>query len=197
VTDNQHSVEVDVYQGEDEDVRRNHRIGKFLIEGLAKVPAGNQLVVQLDLTLDGILKVSAKEKVSGLKKQITIDNVLARFTLAERDSAQARIDRMWNAFETGDIPEPKEAAEGAEQTSTGVSLPPAESGPREGQRETVQARAILEKAERLREAAADEDKAELDRLMGQVREAIESRNWAGLQTASNELSDVLFYLEDA
>ena len=193
VVDEQPTVEIDVYQGEDEDVRRNHRVGKFLIEGLAKVPAGNPLVVQLDLTLDGILKVSAKEKSTGLKKQITIDNVLARFTLAERDKAQARIDRMWSAFETGNIPEPK-----AEDLAapTGVSLPQ-DTGPREGQRETVQARAILEKAERLRESAAQEDKAELDRLMGRVKDAIEARRWPDLQTASNELSDVLFYLEDA
>src|SRR5262249_24230107 len=100
VTDNQPTVEIDVYQGESPDVRRNHRVGRFLIEGLARVAAGNQIVVQLDLTLDGILKVSAREKATGLLKQITIENALARYALAERASAQARLDRMWADLES-------------------------------------------------------------------------------------------------
>jgi molecular chaperone DnaK len=61
----------------------------------------------------------------------------------------------------------------------------------------VQARALLEKADRLRPKATAEDQAELDRLSGRVRDAMTDRRWADLQAACNELSDVLFYLEDA
>jgi molecular chaperone DnaK len=95
VSDNQPTVEIDVFQGESGDVRRNHRVGKFLVDGLARVPAGNQLVVQMDLTLDGTLKVSAREKATGLLKQVTIENAMARFAVEERDAAQQRLDRMW------------------------------------------------------------------------------------------------------
>src|SRR5207248_8072829 len=66
VYDRQTEVEIDVYQGESDDVRNNHRVGRFLISGLAPVPAGNQLTVQLDLNLDGMLKVSARERATGL-----------------------------------------------------------------------------------------------------------------------------------
>ena len=38
VYDEQREVEIDVYQGEGDDVRHNHRVGRFLIQGLAKVP---------------------------------------------------------------------------------------------------------------------------------------------------------------
>ncbi len=95
VSDNQPTVEIDTYQGESQDVRRNHRVGKFLVEGLARVPAGNQLVVQMDLTLDGTLKVSAREKATGLVKQVTIENAMARFAVEEREAAQTRLDRLW------------------------------------------------------------------------------------------------------
>ena len=95
VSDNQPTVEIDTYQGESGDVRRNHRVGKFLVEGLARVPAGNQIVVQMDLTLDGTLKVSAREKATGLVKQVTIENAMARFAVEERDAAQKRLDRLW------------------------------------------------------------------------------------------------------
>jgi molecular chaperone DnaK len=194
VIDHQPMVEIDVFQGESPDVRQNHRIGKFLIEGLAKVPAGNQLVVQLDLTLDGILKVSAREKSTGLVKQITIDNALARYAIAERAGAQKRLDRMWSDLDAL-MPEAAEpSTEGAIGMSLGDMIP---APPTEGQREAVQARALLEKAERIRAKVNAEDQDELNRLMNGVKSALEERKWATLETACNELSDVLFYLEDA
>jgi molecular chaperone DnaK len=208
VSDNQPTVEIDVYQGESDDVRRNHRVGMFQIDGLARVPAGNQIVIQLDLTLDGVLKVSAREKATGLVKHVTIDNALARFERDERDAATARLEQLWrDSFP--DEPEGEddvgpddidaEPLNGAvEPAGEGPfsSIPSLDAGPREGQREAVQARALLEKAERLREKASPEDQAELDRLMGNVRTALDDRNWSGLEAASNALADVLFYLED-
>ena len=180
VSDEQPTVEIDVYQGESSDVRRNHRVGKFLIEGLARVPSGNQIVVQLDLTLDGMLKVFAREKGTGLVKHVTIENAMARFAVEERDAAQSRLNRLWGdpaGDPLGDAP----------------SLA---SGPAEGQRETVQAKALIEKAERLKDVASEEDGKELDRLAERIRHAMDDRRWGDLETACNELADILFYLED-
>ena len=191
VADNQPTVEVDVYQGDSGDVRRNHRVGKFLIEGLARVPAGNQIVVQLDLTLDGTLRVSAREKGTGLQKQIAIENAMARFAVEERDAARARLDRMWGRVELA------EEVAGEPASRIAFDTPLLAPGPAEGQRETVQARALLEKADRLRDKVSPEDQGELERLAGKVREALTDRAWGDLIAASNELSDVLFYLEDA
>ena len=61
----------------------------------------------------------------------------------------------------------------------------------------MQARALLEKAERLMERVQPEDKPEVERLMEKVRTALTDRQWDRLTSASNELADVLFYLEDA
>jgi molecular chaperone DnaK len=202
----QPSVEIDIYQGESEDVRRNHRVGMFLIEGLAKVPAGNQIVVQLDLNLDGVLKVSAREKATGLAKHITIDNALSKFNRDEQDAAGARIEQLWrDSFP----PEPEgdfnDDLEGGEATGDIVadgdgpidSLPPSPEESREMHREIVQAKALIEKAERLKAKAAAEDKAELDRLMDNLRAALEAADIDRLEDSSNALTDVLFYLEDA
>ena len=55
--------------------------------------------MQLDLNLDGMLKVSAREKATGLQKQITIENALARYEREELDAARERLDELWgNAF---------------------------------------------------------------------------------------------------
>jgi molecular chaperone DnaK len=186
VYDQQAVVEIDVYQGEHEDVRLNHPVGRFRIEGLAPVSAGNQLIVQLDLNLDGMLKVSAREKATGLQKQITIENALARYEREERDAARERLEELWT--EGGEVIEGREP--GAEE------LPTLVPGPREGQRETVQARALLEKADRVLARVQPEDRVELERLMERVRTAITDRQWDKVTEAANELTDVLFYLED-
>jgi molecular chaperone DnaK len=195
VYDNQTEVEIDVYQGESEDVRHNHPVGRFRIEGLGRVPAGNQIVVQLDLNLDGMLKVSARERATGLQKQITIENALARFERDERDAARERLEQLWTEPEDEELAD-LEIAEGEGAEDTG-ELPTLMPGPREGQREAVQARALLEKAERLMTKVQPEDKAELERLMERVRTTLTDRQWDKVTVACNELADVLFYLEDA
>jgi len=188
--DSQREVDIEVYQGEHEDPRRNHQIGKFRVLGLAPVPAGNPILVQMDLDLNGILKVSARERATGLQKQVVIENALAKFERDEQDSARERLDRMWTPTES-DYED-----EGEEDTDS-AALPELVQGPPEGQREAVQARALLEKAERLLEKVQTEDKAEVERLMTAVRTALTDRKWEQLTQASNELTDVLFYLEDA
>jgi molecular chaperone DnaK len=190
VYDRQSEVEIDVYQGESEDVRHNHRVGRFLVQGLAPVAAGNQLVVQLDLNLDGLLKVSARERATGLQKQVTIENALARYEREELDEARERLSVLWDDAGDGEeefdeSPEPGEPA----------ALPELVPGPREGQREAVQARALLEKAERLMERVQAEDRADVERMMEKVRTALTDRQWDRLTRASNELADALFYLE--
>jgi molecular chaperone DnaK len=191
VYDRQPEVEVDVFQGESEDVRNNANVGKFRIQGLAPVPAGNQLVVQLDLNLDGMLKVTARERATGLQKAITIENALAEFERGEREAARERLEELWGEPEEGaeadEIPESEGAAE----------MPELSPGPREGQREAVQARALLEKAERLLENVSAEDRADVERLMERIRTGLTDRKWAEVTAASNELADVLFYLEEA
>ncbi len=196
--DNQTEVEIDVYQGEHDDVRHNHRVGRFMVQGLSRVAAGNPIVVQLDLNLDGMLKVSARERATGVQKQVVIENALARYERDEREQARERLEQLWG------LPDGEE--EGYEETNgatNGVGEPLEEDvpslmpGPREGQREAVQARALLEKAERLLERTQPEDRAEVERLMTNVRTALTDRQWAKLTAACNDLADTLFYLEDS
>jgi molecular chaperone DnaK len=187
VHDKQKEVEIEVFQGESDDVRHNHRIGNFRIVGLADVPAGNQLVVQLDLNLDGMLRVSAKEKTTGLQKQVTIENALSKFDDREIAAARERLDELWGADDAGDEDDGDEDS----------AMPEIVDGPREGQRESVQAKALLEKAERLLDKVSAEDKVEIDSLMTKLRVALTDRQWDECTKAANELSDILFYLEDA
>lgn len=204
VVDRQPTVQIDIYQGENSDVRRNHLVGKFTIEGLAAVPAGNQILVQLDLDLNGMLRVSAREKATGLQKQITIQNALAQVE-GQTQAARERLDRLFappaeasiDSFLGDGFPEDEFEDDDEYRDITEPLEPELVPAPREGQRETVQARALLEKAERIREKASPEDQTELDKLMEKVRINLTDRKWEPLNEACNELTDVLFYLEDA
>jgi molecular chaperone DnaK len=188
VADNQEKVIIEVYQGENDDVRYNHMLGNFTIDGLARVPAGNLLTVQFDLNLDGILKVSAREKATGLQKHITIDNALRAIEPDQVREAQDRLGAMWDAsFPDDDV-------EG--DAATVSIVPELVAGPPEGQRETVQARALIEKAERMLPDMTSEDQAEVKRILEQIRHAIVDRKWEVVSSGSNQLSDLLFYLED-
>ena len=77
-----------------------------------------------------------------------------------------------------------------------AAVPELAPGPREGQRETVQARALLEKAERLLQTMSETDQIEVKRLMGEVHTSLTDRQWDKVVERCNSLSDVLFYLEE-
>jgi molecular chaperone DnaK (HSP70) len=71
--DGQEKVEVTAYQGEGRRPDENTLVGKFMIEGLADVPAGNALVLHFELDLNGLLKATATEKATGLSRSVTMD----------------------------------------------------------------------------------------------------------------------------
>lgn len=166
--DGQPAIDVKVYQGEDPDALNNTEIGSFRIEGLSDVPAGNIIVTTFSLDVNGILHVSSREKRTGLEKKITIDNATARFEEQELDAARERLSAL------------------IEGEAKDVTIEA---------HETVQARALIEKAERLMESANPEDKEDLVNLLESVRDALAEGNADETQRAVAELSDLIFYLE--
>ena len=66
--DNQHVVEVKIFQGEKLDAFKNIELGEFRVEGLDRVAAGNPIIVDLKRDRDGILHVAAREKNSGRER---------------------------------------------------------------------------------------------------------------------------------
>jgi molecular chaperone DnaK len=192
VGDGQDSVEIEVYQGEHDDARMNTLVGEFMVEGLADVPAGNEVLVHMTLTLDGILQVTATEKQTGFQRQVRIENALSRFQHDVRDEAQRRLEALFTDDDDDD------RAFDAEFHSIDASEPAPSESPADTamHRAVVQARALIEKAERLLPTVEDVDKADFERLMSQLRDAISTNNTSDIEARSDELSDMLFYMED-
>lgn len=72
-SDNQTSVEIHVLQGEREMAADNKTLGRFILSGIPPSPRGiPQIEVMFDIDVNGILKVSAKDKATNQQQSITI-----------------------------------------------------------------------------------------------------------------------------
>jgi molecular chaperone DnaK len=187
VADNQDAADIKVFQGENPDTRYDTMVGEFKVEGLAEVPAGNQILVRLDLDLSGILKVTATERATGLAKHVVIDNAMERFRKRQRSDA---VDRL-------------EAVMGPDARGGALGLP----APGEGEAEAVvdaevqsaldAAEAMMAKAERVLPSANAEDADELRAMLDDLRNAVQVRSPENIRSVLREVEDLVFYLEDA
>jgi molecular chaperone DnaK len=93
--DGQQAVTIKVYQGEREFVEHNKLLGEFNLEGIDPAPRGiPQIEVELNIDANGILHVSAKDKNTGKKNNITIKS---NSGLTDEEIQQMILDAEANA----------------------------------------------------------------------------------------------------
>jgi len=148
-------------------------VGDFRVDGLAPVPAGNELVLTLRLDLDGILAVTATEKSTGMSKTVRM----------ETTPAEGR-QRLVEGVLAG------ETAVGDEDRDGGVV------DDQEGREKIARARDLRRRAAKVRTIADETDADEMKSLIAAAREAIAARQWERLEELNESLADLLFYLED-
>ena len=95
--DNQNAVTIHVLQGERKQASANKSLGQFNLDGIEPAPRGQpQIEVMFDIDADGILHVSATDKKTGKKQNITIK---ASSGLSEEEVAQMVRDAEAHADE--------------------------------------------------------------------------------------------------
>jgi molecular chaperone DnaK len=180
--DNQDSAKVEVYQGEGERREQNTYIGEFMVEGLSQAPEGNPIIIHFDLDLNGMLKVTATEKVTGLAKSVTLD-VKGQHQV---DLGQARRN-IASLLEEPETVVAGEAATNGEDEDAGI-----------GDEDLLNsAKDLRKRGEALIEKNISPDDAnEIRELIHQSAAAISAGDWKVLSEKNDALSDLLFYLED-
>ena len=106
----QDTIRIEVYQGEHEMVEHNTPLGDFLITGLEPGPDGNpaEVTVQFNLDVNGILKVTARDRKSSRQESISVEASHARMSEAEILAARDWADQ--ESVESELQPLPEEAA---------------------------------------------------------------------------------------
>ena len=199
----QTQVDVQVYQGDDEDALKNILVGDFSIEGLTAIEDANEILCRMRLDLDGILEVAAVEKLTGKTKHIRIENALRAKSAEEIAAGRKRIqelyetrgemaDEEWETTEDleedvleGDVLEDDEAA-----GSNAIEMPAPVHA--DGNAEIE---GLLERSRRLLAKMHAEDREEAIDLHEKIDKAMASRDAAALKEAAGALKELLFFVE--
>lgn len=193
LVDGQADWQVSVYQGDDPDALNNILVGRFCMEGLSRVPAGNEILCCMELDLDGILKVTAIEKRTGLARHITIEGATTAMSAEELARAHQRMHELLAQDRTDTV-----EAFGQEETTHPDQTEPAQDHENyELRQHVVAAGRLLERSRRLLEKMTPEDRQETLGLHQQIEEALRTQHWEHLHTATAQLADLLFYVEEA
>ena len=76
IEDNQKSIQICVYEGENEYLKNDNYLGKFILKGLPELPKGKvQIKVSFNLDENNILSVIAVENSSGISNKIIVESV--------------------------------------------------------------------------------------------------------------------------
>jgi molecular chaperone DnaK len=144
----------------------------------------------MDLDLDGILRVTALEKRSGLAKQITIEGATTALTEAELAHARRRTAALFGEVAA------LGTDEGEERDDEGASASAADAVLSDQSGQVAEARVLLERSRRLLEKMTAEDREEAIGFHEQLEEALAARHWDRLREVMAELTDLLFYVEE-
>lgn len=163
--DNQPSVEIHVLQGERPMAAQNRTLGRFQLTDIPPAPRGvPQIEVTFDIDANGIIKVSAKDKATGKEQNIRIE---ASSGLSEEEIQKMKQEAEANAEAD------KKVKEEAEKLNAADAL-------------------VFSTEKQLKEygdkISADK-KAPIEAGLEKLKAAHAARNFADIDTASEELQN--------
>ena len=202
-------VEICVFEGEDEDALKNILVGNFKVKDLKQVPELSEVLCRMSLDLDGILHVTAVERLTGKSKHVAIDRALKKKSDRELAEARRRLQALYARRADHDIEgeqetwleEEAEEGEGLEgevqEENTGGNGPSHAAVPTndvwgEAVREASQ---VVERSRRLLEQVHEDDRDEVIDLQQKIDTAIAAKDERSVKNATRQLSDLLFFAE--
>jgi molecular chaperone DnaK len=166
-SDNQNQVEIHVLQGERDFAQDNKTLGRFILDGIPPAPRGiPQIEVTFDIDANGILDVKAKDRATSKEQQVRIT---ASSMLSKDDVDKMVRDAQEHADEDKARREEVETRNQAEQL-------------------TYQAERTLSD---LGDKVSAEDRAEVERQVEALREALKGSDIAAVKSGMDALTGTL------
>jgi molecular chaperone DnaK len=196
----QTAVQIEIYQGEDDDALKNILVGEFRVEGLQASAEGTEVLCRMSLDLDGILHVSAIEKATGKAKHITIANATKEKTDAEIAAARERSKALYSGrtaeWEGASGDDFAEEGYGSELEVVGNVVPIRTNGEARADDPMFQAaRELVDRSRVLLERMHADDVEEAVALHEKIDDAIAAHNAQELKAAVESLKELLFFVE--
>jgi molecular chaperone DnaK len=166
-SDNQNQVEIHVLQGERDFAQDNKTLGRFILDGIPPAPRGiPQIEVTFDIDANGILDVKAKDRATSKEQQVRIT---ASSMLSKDDVDKMVRDAQEHAVEDKQRRDEVEVRNQAEQL-------------------TYQAERTIGD---LGDKVSAEDRAEVEREVAAVREALKGSDIAAVRSNVDTLTGTL------
>lgn len=164
--DNQTQVGIKVYQGEREMAAANKLLGQFDLVGIPPAPRGvPQIEVTFDVDANGIMNISAVDKSTGKRQQITIQS--------SGGLSESQINQMVEDAE-------KFKAEDEKQKETAAARNEAESLVYNVEKQIAD----------LKDKISADDKAELESRISKVRTALTEQNTDTIRSEMKSLQEL-------
>ncbi|TWT67108.1 Hsp70 family protein [Allorhodopirellula solitaria] len=196
IHESQESARIHVLQGEHSEIDSNTSIGEFDLPLVD--PSGDRakVLVRFQLSLDGTLKVTARQFGNDQPSELVINNALAQFQEEERGKASDRLAEMF--LQSDEIQSSPEGHLHDPSGSTvidavGTAAPAAEAEVPEDDG-LASHRATLRRAQAALGKVQGEDASEIAELAERLEAAIDAQDADTASETSNELDDVLFYV---
>jgi len=165
--DNQTNVEIHILQGERELVSGNKSLGNFRLDGIPAADRGvPQIEVTFDIDVDGLLSVKAKEKETGVEQSVTIQGAS---NLSENE-----VDDM--------LAEAEKYASADKEKRNNIEI--------KNQAETLCFEAEKELS-LFKDKITEEKQEQVTQLIANVRQEIQTDNFASLQSLVEELKTAM------
>jgi molecular chaperone DnaK len=166
-SDNQNQVEIHVLQGERDFAQDNKTLGRFILDGIPPAPRGvPQIEVTFDIDANGILDVKAKDRATSKEQQVRI----TASSMLSKDEVDKMVrDAQQHADEDKQRREDVEVRNQAEQL-------------------TYQAERTIGD---LGDKVSAEDRAEVERQVASLREALKGSDVSAVRTGMEALTTTL------
>ncbi len=201
----QDAVDVHVYQGDDDDAMKNILVGDFRIDELTLTALPNEILCRMRLDLDGILEVTAVEKLTGKSKHVTIANALRAKTAEEIEAGRKRIQDLF-AAKLDDVDSEWEsetdvegsvidvgAAAVAQSDAVESNVMPIDVGKARAANSDVEE--LIDRSRGLLEKMHEEDREEAIDLHERIGAAMRAADSKALKAATEQLKELLFFVE--